>query len=114
MSYADRMCVRMLAWCLVPVVASIPISVIASTILTIPAMMGGQAAPSDVPFLIAMAGACFGMVIFAIQGILLWRWRLGKTDDCWICGCLLGREQDGRWGPYRRCLGCGKNHSARE
>lgn len=25
------------------------------------------------------------------------------------CGCALGAERDGRYGPYRKCLGCSKN-----
>lgn len=58
-------------------------------------------------------GGALSVMLFAIQGIRLWRWRLGKTDDCFVCGCLLGREREGRWGLYRKCLGCGKSHSAR-
>jgi hypothetical protein len=114
MSYVDRMCFRMLVWCLVPLVASIPLAYALATLLALPATLGGQPLSSDLPFLIGITIASLSLVVFGIQCIRLWRWRLGKTNDCFVCGCLLGSERDGRWGPYRRCLGCGKNHSIHE
>jgi hypothetical protein len=111
MSYVDWMYFRMLVWCLAPLAAFSPLAYIAATFLALPATLGGQPSQSDLPLLIGMAGACLSLVMLTVQGIRLWRWRAGKTDDCFVCGCLLGREQSGRWGPYRRCLGCGKNHS---
>lgn len=113
MSYVDRMCFRMMAWCLVPLAASIPVAYAMDTVLKLPAAIGGPANQSDVPFFVGMIGAGASLILFAIQGFRLWRWRLGKTVDCIVCGCLLGNEREGRWGPYRKCLGCGKNHSAR-
>lgn len=113
MSYVDRMCLRMMAWCLVPLAASIPAAHAIDSVLELPAAIGGSANPSDVPFFVGMMGTGISLILFAIQGVRLWRWRLGKTDDCFVCGCLLGHEREGRWGPYRKCLGCGKNHSVR-
>lgn len=113
MSYIDRMCFRMMLRCLVPLVVSIPVAYIVDSLLGLPAAFGGPGNQSDVPFFVGMTGAGLSLMLFAIQGVRLWRWRLGKTDDCFVCGCLLGQERGGRWGPYRKCLGCGKSHSAR-
>jgi hypothetical protein len=113
MSYVDRMCFRMMAGCLVPLAAAIPVAYVIDTLLGLPAALGGPANLSDVPFFVGMTGAGLSLLLFAIQGVRLWRWRLGKADDCFVCGCLLGQERNGRWGPYRKCLGCGKSHSAR-
>lgn len=113
MSYVDRMCFRMMAPCLMPLVVSIPVAYIVATLLGLSAALGGPASQSDVSFLVSIAGGALSVMLFATQGIRLWRWRLGKTDDCFVCGCLLGREREGRWGLYRKCLGCGKSHSAR-
>lgn len=113
MSYVDRMCLRMMAGCLVPLAVSIPVAYVVDTILGLQAALGGPDNQFDVLFFVDMTGAGLSLILFAIQGIRLWRWRLGKTDDCFVCGCLLRQEREGRWGPYRKCLGCGKNHLAR-
>lgn len=42
----------------------------------------------------------------------LWRARQGEGLLC-ECGGLLGSERDGRYGPYRRCLGCSRNIARR-
>lgn len=42
----------------------------------------------------------------------LWRSQYGEGLLC-TCGGLLGGEIDGRWGPYRKCLACNKNVSAK-
>lgn len=51
--------------------------------------------------------AAFGLALHA--AFRLWRWERGRALECQDCECLLGRERDGRHGPYRKCLGCGKN-----
>lgn len=40
-----------------------------------------------------------------------WQWESGNARDCPTCSGLLGREREGRYGPYRKCLGCGRNVS---
>jgi len=42
----------------------------------------------------------------------LWRAHNGVGRLC-SCGGILGGEIDGRWGPYRKCLACGRNVSAK-
>lgn len=49
------------------------------------------------------------LVLSVVSAVCLWRWTEGHALDCPACGHLLGREQQGRFGPYRRCLGCSKN-----
>lgn len=44
--------------------------------------------------------------------VRLWRAEHGEGLLCG-CGGLLGRERDGRYGPYRQCLKCSKNVAQR-
>lgn len=50
----------------------------------------------------------FGFLLVGHALYRLWRWQRGKGLHC-DCGGLLGSEIDGRYGPYRRCLACGRN-----
>lgn len=59
---------------------------------------------------IAMLG--FGLLLVGHALYRLWRWQRGEGLLCG-CGGLLGREIDGRYGPYRRCLACGRNVNER-
>lgn len=43
----------------------------------------------------------------------LWRWERGQAVLTCDCGGLLGRERDGRYGIYRRCLACSRNINER-
>lgn len=38
-------------------------------------------------------------------------WHQGKTDVCPQCGRLVSGIRNGRYGPYVKCLACGKNNS---
>lgn len=38
----------------------------------------------------------------------LWRWDQGRSALICDCGGLLGRERDGRFGLYRKCLACNR------
>jgi hypothetical protein len=59
---------------------------------------------------IAMLG--WGLLLVGHAVYRLWRWQRGEGLFC-DCGGLLGREIDGRHGPYRRCLACGRNLNQR-
>lgn len=111
MSYVDRMCWRMLGPALVPLALSGVVAWPLSTLLDLPRQFGGQPVFTDLPIQIVMIGigACVAILLYQFFG--LWRWTRGKGVVCYVCGCLLGREREGRYGPYRKCLGCGKNHS---
>jgi hypothetical protein len=41
-----------------------------------------------------------------VATVRLRRWELGYTL-IFSCGGLLGREREGRFGPYRKCMACG-------
>jgi hypothetical protein len=111
MSYVDRMCWRMLGASLVPLALGGLVAWPLPTLLDLPRRLGGQPLFPDLPFQVAMFGAGISLALLLYQAARLWRWRQGKGTSCYVCGCLLGRERDGRYGPYRKCLGCGKNHS---
>lgn len=111
MSYVDRMCWRTLGFAFVPLALGVVVAWPLSTLLDLPGQLGGKALFPDLPFQVAMfgAGACVAILLYQLAR--LWRWTRGKGVVCYVCGCLLGREREGRYGPYRKCLGCGKNHS---
>lgn len=72
--------------------------------------LGEQSAELALPvFLIAIGGA---VLIALYQGLQLWRWHQGKTDVCHNCGGMVAMR-NGRYGPYVRCLACGKKRSDR-
>jgi hypothetical protein len=111
MSYVDRMCWRMLGPALMPLALSGVVARPLSALLNLPSQFGEHAVFPDLPFQIAMVGAGICAVVFVYQLVRLWRWTRGKGVVCYVCGCLLSRERDGRYRAYRKCLGCGKNHS---
>lgn len=69
-------------------------------------MLRGVATEWEVLVWVAFAAA-FGLALHAM--FRLWRWEHGRAIGCPNCGGLLGWERDGRHGPYRKCLGCGRN-----
>lgn len=44
--------------------------------------------------------------------VRLWRAEFGLGMLC-ACGGLLGHERNGRYGAYRKCMGCSKNIAQR-
>jgi hypothetical protein len=56
----------------------------------------------------AFAGS---MIHWGTTTFRLSQWQEDTSPGCMVCGGLLGRERDGRWGAYRKCLACGKNNS---
>lgn len=111
MSYIDRMSWRMMGPALIPIVLGGAAAGLLSTLLDLPLLRGGQALLPDLPLQTVMIGARIGLAMLVYQILRLWRWTRGRGPGCYVCGCLLGRVRDGRYGPYRKCLGCGKNHS---
>ena len=111
MSYLDRMCLRLMAPCLLPALCGALLAWGAEGLLGLPRLAGGAAAP-DLPSYLILAGGAASVALYAVQAGRLLRWRRGRGDACYVCGCLLGRTREGRWGPYRACLGCGKRHAA--
>jgi hypothetical protein len=111
MSTVDKMCLRLLAACFLPLLFAVPIVLGVSAFDNAFARLGAPPTSSDLPWLITLVAAAACVVIFAVQASRIWRWKEGKSLSCPNCGCLLGGVRDGRWGAYRKCLGCGTNHA---
>jgi hypothetical protein len=111
MSYVSRMCARLLVPSMLPLLASLLVAMVTRTLSNLPASLGGSPVWPDLPGSLVALGAGASALYYLVQLTRLLRWRRGHADSCYVCGCLLGRERQGRWGAYRRCLGCGKNHS---
>lgn len=113
MSHVDKMCLRLLVICFLPLVFAVPVAMAISAFDNAFAQMGVPPPSSDLPRLITLAAVAVCLALFAVQGARIWRWKEGRSPSCPTCGCLLGGIKEGRWGPYRRCLGCRGNHSER-
>lgn len=108
MSYVDRMCLRLMAPCLLPALCGGAFAWAAQAVLDLP----GRAIVPGVASYLIVAGGAASVALYLVQAGRLLRWRRGRGSACYVCGCLLGRVREGRWGMYRQCLGCGKNHAA--
>jgi hypothetical protein len=62
--------------------------------------------------LVSAAMLALGFLLLGHAVYRLWRWQRGEGLLC-DCGGLLGREIDGLYGPYRRCLACNRNVNER-
>ena len=113
MSNVDKMCVRLLAICFLPMIIAVPIAMGISAFYNAFAQMGAPAPSLDLPWLITLTATAACLVFFAIQSTRIWRWKEGKSLCCPTWGCLLGSVREGRWGPCRKCLGFRSNHSER-
>ncbi|WP_216840684.1 hypothetical protein [Dyella sp. S184] len=113
MSNVDKMCVRLLAICFLPMIIAVPIAMGISAFYNAFAQIAAPTPSLDLPWLITLVATATCLVLFAIQATRIWRWKEGKSLSCPACGCLLGSVREGRWGPYRKCLGCRTNHSER-
>lgn len=113
MSNVDKMCLRLMAVCFLPILFAVPIAMGVSAFDDAFARMGALPMSADLPWLITLFAAAICVALFAIQGTRIWRWKEGKSLSCPHCGCLLGGIREGQRGPYRRCLGCRTNHAER-
>lgn len=111
MGYQMKMLLRLAAPAAVVLVVGLGVAVMVSTLSSVPALLGGPQVFGELGDDLALgAGAC-ALMVYAFQMYRYWRWTRDERDVCFVCACLLGREREGRYGPYRKCLGCGKNHS---
>ena len=111
MSYSTKMQLRMLLPCLMPLLFGTLASWVLNAIDSLSGGLGGQTVESQMPEYIFLTGVVVTTLALAYQCFRLWRWSRGEGDACYVCGCLLGDEKRGRWGNYRPCLGCLKNHA---
>jgi len=72
---------------------------------------GGQVLWPNLPMEVYGGGAAISFVVFSFQMYRTWQWSKGGGVRCLACDCLMSGEKNGRYGPYRKCLGCSKNQS---
>jgi|GEM_PF-1513081 hypothetical protein len=111
MTYETKMLLRLAAPAVVVLGVGLALATMASTLSDLLKAMGGAPLFDGIGDVIALATAILAGGVYFGQMLRYWRWTEGGGDLCFVCTCLLGRERDGRFGPYRKCLGCGKNHA---
>lgn len=109
MAYQIKMLFRLAAPAGVVLVFGLILAGSVSAFAEVPMLAGGRFA--QMGDAVALATACLALLVYVVQMHRYWRWTQDEGDVCFVCSCLLGRERDGRYGPYRKCLGCGKNHA---
>jgi hypothetical protein len=111
MSFETKMYLRLATPCALALLVTMLFTWVASTLSAIPVGLGAPALWPDLPMYVFLVGAFAFLLISGIQIFRLWQRDQGKANVCMVCLCLLGSEKDGRFGPYRKCLGCEKNYS---
>lgn len=111
MPYEARMFFRLLLPAFVVAGAILFLMWVAHVVTNLPTLMGGQPVYPGLVDDIALGGLVLSVAIAAVQLFRFFRWTRGHGDTCFVCGCLLGSEQSGRFGHHRKCLGCRKNHA---
>ncbi|QDE39866.1 hypothetical protein FIV34_11915 [Luteibacter pinisoli] len=111
MSYETRMVLRLAAPGVLVFVAGIILAVAMDALGSLPVAMGGQPFLPGVGDDLALGTGVVALLVYAGRMLRYWRWTRGDTDICFVCSCLLGQERHGRFGTYRKCLGCGKKHA---
>jgi hypothetical protein len=111
MAYQTKMFLRM---CLPAVGIAIGVMLLALAVgafSDLPVALGGQPLWPGLGDTVAVSGAVLSGIAYLFAVLRFRCWERGEGDCCFVCTCLLGREREGRFGPYRKCLGCGKNHA---
>lgn len=111
MAYPMKMLLRLAAPAGLVLLLGLVLASVAATLSDFPLRLGGQALWPGIGDAIAMAAGGVALVVYLFGMLRYWRWTRDEGDMCFVCSCLHGRVRDGRYGPYRKCLGCGKNHA---
>jgi hypothetical protein len=111
MSHQTKMFLRLAAPAVLVFIGGMALAYAADAVGSLPVLLGGHAALTGAGNDIAMGTGVVSSAIYAFQMHRYWRWTSGVGDVCFVCSCILGREREGRFGPYRKCLGCDKNHA---
>lgn len=111
MAYQTKMVLRLAAPAVMVFAVGMVMAFSVDTVTSLPVLTNRPPAVPDIGDLVALGSGFTALLIYGFQMFRYWRWTLGEGDVCFVCACLLGRERDGRYGPYRKCLGCGKNHA---
>ena len=111
MTYETRMVLRLAAPAVLVFVAGMTLAVTMDAFSNLPMAMGGHQLMPGMGDRIAIGTGVLALLVYAGRMLRYWRWTRGGAETCFVCSCLLGHERGGRFGPYRKCLGCGKNHA---
>jgi len=59
----------------------------------------------------SLAFMVLGLITFLYSSYRYWKWYNGDDSEiCHVCGGMV-TYKDGKYSPYYKCLGCGKNRS---
>lgn len=105
------MVLRLAAPAVLVFVSGMLLAVAMDALGSLPVALGGQTFLPGMGDNVALGTGVVAALVYAGRMLRYWRWTRGDTDTCFVCSCLLGKERHGRFGPYRRCLGCRKNHA---
>lgn len=111
MTYETKMVLRLAAPAVVVFVAGMGVAYSVDAIRSLPLAMGSRPAFPGLGDMVAVGSGLVALVVYGARMLQYWRWTRSEAAMCFVCSCLLGREREGRFGPYRKCLGCGKNHA---
>lgn len=111
MSYETKMYLQLAKPCVLVLMMTPLFAWVASTLSDVLVRLGGQELWPDLSFYVASAGMAVFLCVSVFQLFRLWQRERGKEELCFVCGCLLGDEKEGRRGLYRKCLGCGSTQS---
>lgn len=111
MTYETKMFIRLALPSIAVLGLGLVTAACADMLSNAPVAFGGTPLVSGIGNLVALGSGALALVVYGIGMLRYWRWTRDEGDICFVCGCLLGREREGRFGPYRKCLGCGKNHA---
>lgn len=111
MSHQTKMLLRLAAPAVAVFFFGMLLAFVIDTVTSLPMLIGGQVVQESLENKVAIGTAAVSSLVYAIAMVRYWRWTRDEGDMCSVCGCLLGRERDGRYGPHRKCLGCAKNHA---
>lgn len=111
MAYQMRMLFRLAAPAGLVLVGGLALAMMVSMLSDFPVRLGGSPLWPGIGDMVAVGTGIVALIVYVARMWRYWRWTQDMGDVCFVCLCLLGRIRDGRYGPYRKCLGCGKNHA---
>ena len=111
MAYQMRMLFRLAAPAALVLVGGLALAMMVSMLSDVPVRLGGRPLWPGIGDMVAVGTGIVALIVYVARMWRYWRLTQDMGDVCFVCLCLLGRIRDGRYGPYRKCLGCGKNHA---
>lgn len=111
MAYQMRMLFRLAAPAAVVLAGGLLLACVAGVLGDVALGSGAKPFWSGLGDAVALASGALATVTYLTGMVRYWRWTNYVGDMCYVCLSLMGRVRDGWYGPYRKCLSCGKNHA---